>query len=111
VTRREVPQELKVPLGDDYLRARLELVEGGPQQSWLSLMQDPADELTYVVSLNTGNRFVAKHLDDETERTLVAKFALAIACAEAQARAVFGDDVPPDELREFLSLTLDHSAT
>jgi hypothetical protein len=111
LARREVPQELKVPLGDDYLRARLELVEGGPQQSWLSLTQDPADELAYVVSLNTGNRFVAKHLDDETERTLVAKFALAVACAEAQARAVFGDDVPPDELREFLSLTLDHSAT
>lgn len=111
VQRREVPQELKVPLGEDYLRARLELVDGGPQQSWLSVAEDENDRLTFVVSLNTGNRFVSKHLDDETERTLVAKFALAVACAEAQARAVFGDEVPPDELREFLNLTLDHSAT
>ncbi len=111
LVRREVPQELKVPLGDGYLRARLELVDGGPQQSWLTVAQDADDSLAYVVSLNTGNRFVAKHLDDEAERTLVAKFALAVACAEAQACAVFGDDVPPEELREFLSLTLDHSAT
>ncbi|WP_374457303.1 ATP-binding protein [Nocardioides sp.] len=111
VRRREVPQELKVPLGEDYLRARLELVDGGPQQSWLSVAEDEDDRFAFVVSLNTGNRFVSKHLDDETERTLVAKFALAVACAEAQARAVFGDEVPPDELREFLNLTLDHSAT
>ena len=62
-------------------------------------------------SLNTGNRFVSQHLDNEVERTLVAKFALAVATAEAQARLVFGDAVPPEQLREFLSLTLDHSAS
>lgn len=111
VGRREVPQELKVPLGDQFLRARLELVDGGPQQSWLTVETDPDDHLVSFVRLNTGNRFVAQHLDNEVERTLVAKFALAVASAEAQARSVFGDDVPPDELREFLSLALDHSAT
>lgn len=111
VERREVPQELKVPMGQGYLLARLELVEGGPQQSWLAVREEDRDPLTYVVSLNTGNRFVAQHLDNEQQRILIAKFALAIAAAEAQARAVFGDEVPPDELREFLNLTLDHSAT
>jgi hypothetical protein len=108
---REVPQELKVPLGQDLLRARLELVDGGPQQSWLSIDSDGDEELSFIVKLNTGNRFVASHLDNEGERVLVAKFALAVASAEAQVRLVFGDDVPPEELREFLSLTLDHSVS
>ena len=110
VVRRDVPQELKVPLGNGYMRARLVLVDGGPQQSWLAVEPDEDDENAIVVNLNTGNRFVAQHIDNEVERTLVAKFALAVATAEAQASLIFGDEVPPDELREFLNLTLDHSA-
>jgi hypothetical protein len=92
------------------MRARLVLVDGGPQQSWLAVEADGTDESAIVVNLNTGNRFVAQHVDNEVERTLVAKFALAVATAEAQASLIFGDEVPPDELREFLNLTLDHSA-
>lgn len=111
IVRREVPQELVVPMGVGEMRARLVLVDGGPQQSWLTVEPDGSDETAFLVCLNTGNRFVAQHLDQEVERTLVAKFALAVAIAEAQAKLVFGDSVPPEELREFLNLTLDHSAS
>ncbi len=105
--RRDVPQELKVPLADQLIRARLSLTDGGPQESWLSI--GTGDDSVLIVSLNTGNRFVAQHMENESERTLIAKFALAVAAAEAQGTAVFGDCVPPDELREFLNLALDHS--
>lgn len=111
IARREVPQELVVPMGSGQMRARLVLIAGGPQQSWLSVEGDGSDETAFVVGLNTGNRFVSQHLDNEVERTLIAKFALAVATAEAQAKLVFGEMVPPDEFREFLSLTLDHSAS
>jgi hypothetical protein len=107
--RRDVPQELVLPVGSETMTARLVLVHGGPQQSWLSISDIDANPI--VVNLNTGNRFVEQHLHDETERTLVAKFALAVATAEAQARLIYGDEVPPDELRHFLNLTLDHSAS
>lgn len=109
--RREVPQELVVPMGVGEMRARLVLIDGGPQQSWLTVEPEGSDETAFRVCLNTGNRFVAQHLDQEVERTLVAKFALAVATAEAQAKLVFGESVPPEELREFLNLTLDHSAS
>ncbi len=95
--RREVPQELKVPMGTGQMKARLVLVDGGPQQSWLAVDEDETEANVFIVSLNTGNRFVSQHLDDEVERTLVAKFALAVATAEAQAKLVFGDAVPPDD--------------
>ena len=108
---REVPELLTIPMGTGKMTARLELVDGGPGQSWLSITPDENEVDTYVVSLNTGNRFVAQHIDHEVERTLIAKFALAVATAEAQAILVFGDEVPPEEYREFLNLTLDHSVT
>jgi hypothetical protein len=98
-------------MGTGEMRARLVLVDGGPQQSWLTVEPEGSDEGVFRVCLNTGNRFVAQHLDQEVERTLVAKFALAVATAEAQAKLVFGESVPPEELREFLNLTLDHSAS
>ncbi len=101
VVRRDVPQELKVPLGNGYMRARLVLVDGGPQQSWLAVEPDEDDENAIVVNLNTGNRFVAQHIDNEVERTLVAKFALAVATAEAQASLIFGDEVPPTSFESF----------
>lgn len=106
---RDVPQELILPVGVKTMRARLVLVHGGPTESWLEVTQ--SDDFTLSVRLNTGNRFVAQHLENEAERTLIAKFALAVATAEAQARLVYDDEVPPDELRRFLSLTLDHSAS
>jgi hypothetical protein len=109
VVRRDVPQELVLPLGNETMAARLVLAHGGPQESWLSIDDIEADPI--VVNLNTGNRFVSQHLHDEVERTLVAKFALAVVTAEAQARLIYGDSVPPDELRQFLNLTLDHSAS
>lgn len=112
VMRQAVPQELVVPVGASSMRARLVLVAGGPSESWLAVegtaMHDGTKEL--LVGLNTGNRFVAQHLENEVQRTMVAKFALAVATAEAQARLVYGNEVPPDELRQFLSLTLNHSA-
>lgn len=108
---REVPQHLTVPLADRELLASLSLVEGGPQEDWLVVVADPEDEYAVDVRLNTGNRFVRMHLDNERERTLVAKFALAVAVAEQQARIVWGDDVPPEELREYLSLCLGHSVS
>jgi hypothetical protein len=111
LVRREVPQELVIPMGVGEMRARLILVDGGPQQSWLTVEPEGSGEGVFRVCVNTGNRFVAQHLDQEVERTLVAKFALAVATAEAQAKLVFGDSVPPEELREFLNLTLDHSAS
>ena len=72
-------------MADETIVARLSLVDGGPQQSWLEVQRD---EDVLVVSLNTGNRFVAQHMENESERTLLAKFALAVAAAEAQAQAV-----------------------
>lgn len=108
---REVPELLTIPMGTGKMTARLELVDGGPGESWLAIGADPHESDTYVVKLNTGNRFVAQHIDQEVERTLIAKFALAVATAEAQAVLVFGDEIPPEEFREFLNLTLDHSVT
>lgn len=109
VESRDVPQELVVSLGIESRKVRLVLVDGGPGESWLTLVQDVDDPHLVHVRLNTGNKFVARHLDDERERTLLAKFALGVAATEQQVTAVFGDDVPPDEYREFLSLCLDHS--
>lgn len=109
VESRDVPEELVVPLGIESRKVRLVLVDGGPGQSWLSLVQDPHDAHLVHARLNTGNKFVSRHLDDERERTLLAKFALGVAATEQQVTAVFGDEVPPDEYREFLSLCLDHS--
>jgi hypothetical protein len=108
---RAVPQELVIPMGTGQMRARLVLVDGGPQEAWLTIDTEGDDDAAFLVKLNTGNRFVAQHLEDENERTLVAKFALAVATAEAQAKLIFGEAVPPEELREFLNLTLDHSAS
>ena len=99
-----VPEDLLVPVGEEQLRASLVLHAGGPHEEWVNIKYE--DRMRLLVTLNTGNKFVAEHLDNEAERTLVTKFALALAAAEGQVRLVFEDEHVADIFEGFHCGTL-----
>ena len=93
------------PLGD--FRATVSVEQATSTDPWLSLVHH---ERGAEARLNEACAWVSSHSSTPEARRLVEQLALATAVAEAQARAVFGETVPVEELRAFLDAALKHVA-
>lgn len=104
-----VPVVLEVPFPSGTMRATLYVKDEGQHAPWLALKPVRNDDLDIL--LNTAHRFVAASVEDEKTRMVIGKVALAVALAEQQARTLYGDNIPAEEVRLLMSTILLHALT
>jgi hypothetical protein len=104
-----VPVELEVPFPSGTMKATLYVKDEGQHAPWLVLKPVRNDDLDIL--LNTAHRFVAAAVEEEGTRVVIGKVALAVALAEQQARTLYGDNVPAEEVRSLMSTILLHALT